>query len=209
MYEIAVHRKQSGIKESSGLEAAVKVKEKVEDGSERAKVVAENEGLPSSSCRPSRTPKVWSEQEDLAFVEAHKALGDNWGAIAERMPGRDRNSIYNRWRFILSRKSKSVLKDYRLRIEVEAEKEGLPSTSFRRSRTPKNWSEQDDLAFVEAHKALGNNWVAIAKRMGRDYESIRSRWKYILSQKSKSVLKDYRQRIEVERAKEKKDVVQN
>ena len=129
MYEIAVHRKQSGIKESSGLEAAVKVKEKVEDGSERAKVVAENEGLPSSSFGQSGTPKVWSEQEDLALMEAHKALG--------------------------------------------------------------------------------NNWVAIAKRMGRDYESIRSRWKYILSQKSKSVLKDYRQRIEVERAKEKKDVVQN
>ena len=124
MYEIALHKKQSGIKESSGLEAAVKVKEKVEDGSERAKVVAENEGLPSSSCRQSRrSPKVWSEQEDLAFVEAHKALGDNWGAIAERMPGRDYRSIYYRWKYILSQKSKSVLKDYRQRVEVERAKE--------------------------------------------------------------------------------------
>ena len=135
MYEIALHKKQSGIKESSGLEAAVKVKEKVEDGSERAKVVAENEGLPSSSCRQSRrSPKVWSEQEDLALMEAHKALGDNWGAIAERMPGRDYQSIYNHWRFILSRKSKSVLKEYRLRIGVEKENEGLPSSSCRQSR---------------------------------------------------------------------------
>ena len=75
--------------------------------------------LPSSSFRPSRTYKVWSEQEDLAFVEAHKALGDNWGAIAERMPGRDYRSIYYRWKYILSQKSKSVLKDYRLRVEVE------------------------------------------------------------------------------------------
>ena len=54
MYEIALHKKQSGIKESSGLEAAVKVKEEVEDGSERAKVEAENEGQPISSFRQSR-----------------------------------------------------------------------------------------------------------------------------------------------------------
>ena len=133
MYEIALHKKQSGIKESSGLEAAVKVKEEVEDGSERAKVEAENEGQPISSFRQSRrSPKDssscrknhrWSEQEDLALMEAHKALGDNWGAIAERMPGRDYRSIYNRWRFILSQKSKSVLKDYRQRVEVERAKE--------------------------------------------------------------------------------------
>ena len=96
----------------------------------------------------------------------------------------------------------------------------LPSSSFRQSRrSPKDssscrknhrWSEQEDLALMEAHKALGDNWGAIAERMpGRDYRSIYNRWRFILSQKSKSVLKDYRQRIEVERAKEKKDVVQN
>ena len=143
-------------------------------------------------------------------MEAHKALGNNWVAIAERMPGRDYRSICARWNDILSQKSKSVLKDYKLRIEVEVENEGLPSSSCRPSRTRKVWSEQEDLALVEAHKALGDKWVAIAKRMpGRDYRSIYYRWKYILSQKSKSVLKDYRQRVEVERAKEKKDVVQN
>ena len=124
MYEIALHKKQSGIKESSGLEAAVKVKEKVEEGSERAKVVAEKEGLPSSSCRQSRrSPKVWSEQEDLALMEAHKALGNNWVAIAERMPGRDNRPIRSRWKYILSQKSKSVLKDYKQRVEVERAKE--------------------------------------------------------------------------------------
>ena len=86
----------------------------------------------------------------------------------------------------------------------------LPSSSFRQSWTRKVWSEQEDLAFVEAHKALGDNWGAIAERMpGRDYHSIYYRWNRILSLKSKSVLKDYRQRVEVERAKEKKDVVQN
>ena len=100
-------------------EAEVKVKEKVQGGSKQPKVEAENQDLPSSSFRQSRTRKVWSEQEDLAFVEAHKALGDNWGAIAERMPGRNYHSIYYHWNYILSRKSKSVLKDYRLRVEVE------------------------------------------------------------------------------------------
>ncbi|WZN67340.1 hypothetical protein HKI87_19g89150 [Chloropicon roscoffensis] len=107
------------IESAEAAEAEVKVKEKVQGGSKRPKVEAENQDLPSSSFRQSRTRKVWSEQEDLAFVEAHKALGDNWGAIAERMPGRNYHSIYYHWNYILSRKSKSVLKDYRLRIEVE------------------------------------------------------------------------------------------
>ena len=109
----------SVIEGAEAAEAEVKVKEKVQGGSKRPKVEAENQDLPSSSFRQSRTRKVWSEQEDLAFVEAHKALGDNWGAIAERMPGRNYHSIYYHWNYILSRKSKSVLKDYRLRVEVE------------------------------------------------------------------------------------------
>ena len=108
--------------------------------------------LNCSSLNPLVKRGAWSEEEDKKLVEAFSEVGRDWKELSSRIPGRSIYAVRYRWRNHLNPELKHG-----------------------------NWSEEEDRILSEAHKRIGDKWVAISKELpGRSDISIRKRWYSVL-----------------------------
>ena len=153
--------------------------------------------------KPGIKKGPFSAEEDKTLMEAYGKLGEKWTEISKRLPGRTAEAIKQRWESIeAGRKDKrynwTAEEDAMLRQWVE--ENGLKKGVFARAAekmphrnadqcyqrwhhcldpaiNKEPWSEKEDKILIDAHKQLGNKWVAIRKHLpGRTGEAIRHRW---------------------------------
>lgn len=132
------------------------------------RVVAQSlPGRTSKDCRkrwyhsldPSLRKGRWTEEEDLALLDAYARLGPAWHDIALLIPGRKDDQCAKRYTAILDPSVKERLRD---------------------------WNEAEDEILREGVQSLGHRWSAIATRLpGRPPLTCRNRWRNLSKQLSR------------------------
>ena len=86
-----------------------------------------------STTKAKRSFMYFSHEEDKILSDSVKELGNQWNAIAKRLPGRNPQSVLNRWRNYLapssSRKTVSTRKGKATTTNVSSTRKGKATTS--------------------------------------------------------------------------------
>ena len=157
--------------------------------------------------KPGIKKGPFSAEEDKTLMEAYGKLGNKWTEISKRLPGRTGDAIRRKVGKSIEAGSKDTRclwtaeEDAMLRQWVE--ENGLKKGVFARAAekmphrnadqcyqrwhhcldpaiNKEPWSEKEDKILIDAHKQLGNKWVAISKCLpGRTALAIRNRWRSI------------------------------
>lgn len=151
----------------------------------------------------------WTEEEDAIVHVSVRALGTQWQAVADRLPGRTADAVRNRWHRLQKRGSHGgnptgealdqlvltsawcteagthrddgpvVPGSSRAHAQADASSGVVMVTGSDHGRA--KWSAEEDGTILQGVKTLGCRWREIAALLpGRSDSSIRNRWHRML-----------------------------
>ncbi|XP_024987197.1 transcription factor MYB3R-1 isoform X1 [Cynara cardunculus var. scolymus] len=88
---------------------------------------------------PNINKEAWSQEEELALINAHQIYGNKWAELTKFLPGRSDNAIKNHWNSSVKKKLDSYLASGLL-----AQSQGLPRFSHTNQSTAStsSWVQQ-------------------------------------------------------------------
>jgi hypothetical protein len=133
----------------------------------------------------SQKNDIWTEEEDIVLIQAHKSFGSHWSTIAKFLPGWPENAIKNHWnstkrslgskRRLKKKKSQqappgqlSVLEEYIRSLESDSSSAAPPAATSRPAiGRPRRAVHTSAVPEMELHLSAPNNQDAPVRHQPR------------------------------------------
>ncbi|XP_071700444.1 transcription factor MYB3R-4-like [Rutidosis leptorrhynchoides] len=100
---------------------------------------------------PNINKEAWTQEEELALIQAHQIYGNKWAELTKFLPGRSDNAIKNHWNSSVKKKLDSYLASGLLQQSqglphVTQTNQSTPSTSSRVQQCSEDVAETEDIS---------------------------------------------------------------
>ncbi|XP_058114023.1 transcription factor MYB3R-1-like isoform X2 [Magnolia sinica] len=104
---------------------------------------------------PAINKEAWTQEEELALIQAHQIYGNKWAELTKFLPGRTDNSIKNHWNSSVKKKLDSymasgLLAQFQGLPHVENSSQCMPSSSERKQHNNGECSFKDGAEIEES-----------------------------------------------------------
>lgn len=113
----------------------------------------QNQKQPNQSVNQKKRHAFTPEEDNIILQNSYNDNHIDLEAIQEKLPDRERNSIKQHWKTLISRKSKKI------------------------------WTQKDDEIIISLHEQYGNQWTLISKSFNqRTHNDVKNRYQKLIKE---------------------------
>ncbi|XP_043724473.1 transcription factor MYB3R-1-like isoform X2 [Telopea speciosissima] len=115
---------------------------------------------------PAINKEAWTQEEELALIQAHQIYGNRWAELTKFLPGRTDNAIKNHWNSSVKKKLDSYLASglvakFQGLPHVPKPNQCMPSSSLRTQQSSEDNSGPKDVAEAEETSECSQGSTAV------------------------------------------------